>query len=34
MSYADLWREWDTHSSWPGMPEHLARLRARYVFAI
>jgi hypothetical protein len=34
LSYADLWREWDTNSHWPGMPEHLARLRARYSFAI
>ena len=34
ISYADLWREWDTSSRWPGMREHLVRLRARYSFAI
>lgn len=34
LSYPDLWREWESHSTWPGMPEHLARLRARYSFAI
>jgi hypothetical protein len=34
MSYPDLWHEWETTSTWPGMPEHLARLRARYRFAI
>ena len=34
MSYPDLWHEWETTSTWPGMPEHLARLRARYRFPI
>lgn len=34
ISHAELWREWDTSSPWPGMPEHVARLRARYSFAI
>jgi hypothetical protein len=34
MSYPDLWHEWETTSTWPGMPEHLTRLRARYRFAI
>ena len=34
MSYPDLWHEWETTSTWPGMPKHLARLRARYRFAI
>lgn len=34
MSYPDLWHEWETTSTWPGMPEHLARLRARYHFPI
>lgn len=34
MSYPDLWSEWQAKSIWPGMPQHLARLRARYRFAI
>ena len=34
MSYPDLWHEWETTSTWPGMPEHLARQRARYRFPI
>ncbi|MCJ7452186.1 MAG: hypothetical protein MUO39_06890 [Steroidobacteraceae bacterium] len=34
ISYRDLWSEWQATSTWPGMPEHLARLRARYSFAI
>lgn len=34
MSYPDLWHEWETASTWPGMPEHLAHLRARYRFPI
>ena len=34
VSYAELWREWETTSTWPNMPEHLARLRAHYRFAI
>jgi hypothetical protein len=34
MSYRDLRSEWQDNSIWPGMPEHLARLRARYSFAI
>jgi hypothetical protein len=34
LSYPDLWSEWLIHSIWSGMPEHLARLRERYSFAI
>jgi hypothetical protein len=34
LSYPDLWSEWENHSSWSGMLDHLARLRARYSFAI
>ena len=34
VSYADLWHEWETTSTWPGMPGHLTRLRARYRFPI
>jgi hypothetical protein len=34
LSYPDLWSEWESHSSWSGMLAHLARLRARYSFAI
>jgi hypothetical protein len=34
MSYPDLWHEWETTSTWPGMPGHLGHLRARYRFPI
>lgn len=34
LSYPDLWSEWESHSTWPGMLEHLTRLRARYSFTI
>lgn len=34
LSCPDLWNEWQDVPTWPGMPEHLARLRARYSFAI
>ena len=34
MSYPDLWSEWQGKSTWPGMPEHLTRVRDRYRFAI
>jgi hypothetical protein len=34
MSYRDLRSEWQDASNWPGMPDHLGRLRARYSFAI
>jgi hypothetical protein len=34
LSYPDLWSEWESHSTWSGMAEHISRLRARYSFAI
>ena len=34
LSYPELWRDWEKHSHWPGMPRHLARLRERYSFSI
>jgi len=34
MSYRDLRSEWQDASTWPGMRDHLERLRARYSFAI
>jgi hypothetical protein len=34
LSHADLWREWERRASWPGVLEHVARLRRRYDFAI
>jgi len=33
-SYAELWHDWGTTSTWPGMPAHVARLRERYSFSI
>jgi hypothetical protein len=34
MSYRDLRSEWQDTSRWPGMPDHLERLRTRYSFSI
>lgn len=34
MSYRDLRSEWQDSPTWPGMAEHLERLRTRYSFAI
>lgn len=34
LSHADLWRDWEQRAAWPGMAEHIARLRNRYDFAI
>lgn len=34
LSYRELWRDWELHSTWPGMPAHLGRLRQRYAFPI
>lgn len=34
LSYAELWRDWEKHSTWFGMPAHLERLRQRYALLI
>jgi hypothetical protein len=34
LSYRDLISEWQDASSWPGMSEHVSRLRDRYSFSI
>ena len=33
-TYTELWQDWEQNSTWPGMPTHLARLRARYAFML
>ena len=32
--YSTLWTDWERTSTWPGMPAHVARLRARYALSI